>query len=260
MSSDILIHYLYSDGSPSALADEWNTLLTGDPSVGETFSQSKIGAISREMAATMLLAQEEWDKHSAKEIFLSQLSRMQRYDEAQKAIELLNRKLKVTVDAQYLLKMDTTLFRHSFHLDFFAAVPRQPGIAVAIPPEGTQPSLNWELRLDLSRGTRPFNFKHGKLGLSPEHATTFIGNRDGLDLWAMFVHEESWEDESKLHPAGTTFPEISTLSSARLRMFHSWMLYLLVQIGHPGIVCDEEDFYSVNLDHQNANWNFAPGF
>ena len=98
-----------------------------------------------------MLAQEEWDKHPVKEIYFSQLLQLQQYDKAQKAIELLNRKLKVTVDPHYMLKMD--LIRHLFHLDFFTAVPREPGISVVISPEHVHPLLNWELQLDLSCGT-----------------------------------------------------------------------------------------------------------
>lgn len=146
------------------------------------------------------------------------------------------------------------------------------GLSVVLPPEDFTAAMSWQLEIDLSCPNRPFNVKHGKVGFNPERATTFVSHHEGLHVWAIFVREadlgveaeaEAEADlgaKAKTLPAGSTFSGISTLSSKHLRIFQSWVLYMLSKIKYPGITCLQSRRYNINLNDSPAQWNFATGF
>ena len=61
------------------------------------------------------------------------------------------------------------------------------------------------------------------LAVSPERATTFIGEHGSLDIRTIFVREEALLADARTLPAGTTFSSISMLLSCHLRQFYSWI-------------------------------------
>ena len=95
---------------------------------------------------------------------------------------------------------------------------------------------------------------------NPEHAVTYIERHNDLDLWAIFVKEASLSPDAKTEPAGLTFPSNTTLSSKHLRMFQSWLLYLLSNTFFPGIFCIKSRRYNININGQPRNWSFTVGF
>ena len=135
---------------PSTLAKEPTTLLTDPRAPGEMFSQHNVGRVNHQEPMTMGASQNDWDKECTKTIKLSHLERFQQRSESQQAIQILNQKYKVTVDPEYMLPTGQAIFRHSFHLDFFAAVPKDPGLYVVLPPKDFEAPISWTFALDLS--------------------------------------------------------------------------------------------------------------
>ena len=246
--------------SPATLAERVTGLLADHLEPGETFSQHNLGGISSATPTTVASSQADWDNEPTKQVKLSQLAQFWERKEVHRAIETLNDKYKVVVDQKYAIPTRQALFKHAFKLDFFAAVPLLPGLSVVLPPRNVNAGLSWSFQMDLRRPARPFNFKHGKLGFNPERAVTYVGRHNDLDLWAVFVKEASLSPDAKTEPAGSTFPSNTTLSSKHLRMFQSWLLYLLSNTFFPGIFCIESRRYNINLDGQPPNWSFAVGF
>ena len=154
----------------------------------------------------------------------------------------------------------SAVYRHTFNLDFFSAVPSQLGFSAILPPEDHIPPISWHFDLDLGHAFRPFNFKHGMLGFSPEHAAMWIGRKESLDIWVIYVREDDLSPDGKHVPAGTSFTRPTQLSSIHNRQFQSWILHLLCGADYPGVYCNPDMQYSINLDGQSADWSFAIGF
>jgi len=175
-------------------------------------------------------------------------------------MELLNKKLEVKIDNEFILPTTRAVFQHTFNLDFFSAVPHEPGFSVVLPPQDYRPPISWNFDIHLNRPYRPFHYKHGMLGFSPESASIWIGRSGSLDIWCIYAREDDLSPGAKLEKAGKTFSSPTQLSRMHLRQFFSWMLYLLRKIEYPGIWCNEADLYKVDLEASTANWDFAIGF
>ena len=242
------------------MADEATTLLANHLSPGQIFAQDQVGTLSLELATGASSALTQWEKTPLEEIKLSTLERIFTHKQADRAQHLLNRKIRIKIDPHYILPTTNTIFRSMSHLDFFAAIPRLPGLSVILPPDDIMPPLWWNFKLDFRSPQRRFHFKHGKLGFRPDHATCYIGSTDSLDIWAIFVPDEKLEDDAKTLPAGSSFSNPTQLSSKHLHQFYSWMLYCLSSIGYPGMHLRSDRRYTVNLDHNRPNWSFVANF
>lgn len=209
--------------------------------------------------ATLSGASNEWDNTPTKTIRLRQLKDYVRRKDQWCAAELLNQKLKVKIDDEYILPTSKAIFQHTFALDFFAAIPREPGFSVILPPDDYEPSISWNFDLTLHSPFRPFHMKHGMLHFNPEHATMWLGRKESLDIWCIYAREEDIVDTMSAK-AGKRFTKPTQLSRLHVRFFCSWMLYLLSQTNYPGIYCNEDNIYDINLDGNPTNWHFAIGF
>jgi hypothetical protein len=176
------------------------------------------------------------------------------------ALRLLNRKIRVTINDRYILPSDNAIFSFLSSLDFFAAIPRNPGLSVILPPKNIQTPAWWTFSLDFRHPQRPFHFKHGKLGFRPDQATCYIGSTGSLDIWVIYVLDEKLEEDAKTLPAGSTFTNPSQLSTKHFRQLLSWFLYCLSKINYPGLHLRSDRRYSVNLDHSTPNWSFVADF
>lgn len=246
--------------SPENLADEATSLLADHLAPGPIFAQDQVGALTPNLAVGAGSALALWDRTPLEEIRLSVLERICTLGQADRAVHLLNRKIRIAIDARYVLPVTDCLFRSTSRLDFFAAVPRFPGLSVILPPAGIQPPVWWNFKLDFRSPHRAFHYKHGKLGFRPDRATCYIGSSDSLDMWVIFVPDEKLDEDATILPAGSTFSDITQLSSRHLRQFLSWMIYCLSLIGYPGIHLRSNRRYSVNLDHNSPDWSFVTGF
>jgi hypothetical protein len=258
-----LISYFLSSrtiNSPESFADEATTLLANNRSPGNIFAQDQVGALSPDPAVGAGSALAAWDRAPVEEIKLSTLQRVFSHQQADLALRLLNRKIRIAIDTRYILPTANAIFRSSSRLDFFAAIPRLPGLSVILPPDDIVPPLWWNFKLDLRSPQRPFHFKHGKLGFRPDHASCYIGSTDSLDIWAIFVPEEKLEDDATTLAAGTSFLLPTQLSSKHLRQFYSWILYCLSRIGYPGLHLRADRQYSINIDKNPPNWAFVSDF
>lgn len=202
----------------------------------------------------------QWDKAPLEEIPLSTLERIYTLGYSDRALRLLNRKLQIKIDDRYVLPLSKTIFRSSSRLDFFAAVPRLPGLSTILPPENAVPPLWWNFSFDFRTPQRRFHFKHGKLGFHPDRATCYVGSTDSLDIWAVYVPDEKLEDDAQTLPAGRTFNNPTQLSAKHFRQFQSWMLYCLSEIGYPGLHLRSDRRYAINLDQHPPDWSFVPDF
>jgi len=205
-------------------------------------------------------ALDQWDKAPVEKIKLSTLERVFLHKQADVALRLLNRKIRIAIDPHYILPTSNTIFRSSSRLDFFAAVPRLPGFSVILPPDEAASPSWWNFQLVLRFPQRHFHFKHGKLGFRPDHASCFIGSTDSLDIWAIFVPDDKLEEDATTLPAGSSFSQPTQLSAKHLRQFYSWILYCLSCIGYPGMHLRADRRYSVNIDKNPPNWNFVADF
>lgn len=249
-----------SEVSPSSLAARVTSLLVDHEDPGEIFAQHQIGGLNIVDAVTLGASREAWDDKPTRIIRLRQLADMYRRKEEQRALELLNKKLQVQIDEEYILPTTRAVFQPTFNLDFFSAVPHEPGFSVVLPPDDYQPPISWNFDLRLDRPFRPFHFKHGMLGFSPESASIWIGRSGSLDIWCLYVREDDLTPGAKLAKAGKTFSSPTQLSRKHLRQFYSWILYLLCQIDYPGIWCNGDELYNVDLEASTADWDFAIGF
>jgi hypothetical protein len=227
---------------------------------GETFAQHNVGGVIYSAGTTVTGSQTDWDGARIIEMPLSRFEKMHRRSEEHRALETLNKKIKVLIDDKYILPTQKAIFRRRFFLDFFAVIPSSLGLSVVLPPIYFERTINWVFELDLSKPNRPFRFKHGKLGYHPENAVTSIGTHGHLDIWTIFVKEdELLEAQSKI-PAGTSHAPNTMLVARHLRMYHSWILYLLAKINYPGITCRPTRYYDVDLESKDSSWDFAVGF
>lgn len=157
--------------------------------------------------------------------------------------------------------MAKALIRAHSRLDFFAAVPRKPGLAVIFPPQPNQDTLFWKFDLNFTQHLRTFKFKHGKLGFRPDNATAHIGSSEALDFWVIYVPEEKLDSDATTLPAGATFTGSSQLSTRHHRQMILFWLYLLSHIGYPGLYVPQNRLYDISLDPKiDANWAFATDF
>jgi hypothetical protein len=246
--------------SPEGFAQLTTTLLTNHLSPGQVFAQDQVGALSSDPVVGAGSALENWDRTEVEEVPLSLLERIYKRKHSDRALRLLNRKLRIRVDDHYVLPVANSIFRLTSRLDFFAAVPRLPGLSVILPPVHVTPPSWWKFTLDFRFPYRHFNFKHGKLGFRPDHACCFIGSTDSLDIWVIFVPDDKLDNDTKTLPAGSTFSKPTQLSPRHLRQFLSWMLFCLSAIKYPGLHLRSNRRYSINLDQNPPNWSFATDF
>ena len=219
-----------------------------------------MGAFTLDPAIGAGAALAQWDNTPLENIRLSTLERVYKHKQADSALRLLNRKIRIKIDSHYILPTRNSIFRSTSYLDFFAAIPREPGLSVILPPQNSSPDSCWNFMLDFCYPHHPFHYKHGKLGFRPDRAACYIGSTDSVDIWVLFVHEDKLEDDSNTLPAGSSFTNPTQLSAKHFCQFLSWMLYCLSSIAYPGLHLRSSRRYAVNLDHNSPNWSFVPDF
>lgn len=113
------------------------------------------------MGAGTALAQ--WEQTPLEEVCLSTLESVFKHKQADRALHLLNCKIRIKIDSHYTLPIHNSIFRSASYLDFFAAIPHEPGLSVILPPDDTPPPSCWNFMLDFCYPQCLFNCKHGNL-------------------------------------------------------------------------------------------------